>query len=369
MSPKPAPRPAARLPRRGSAALAVLLLVAVAIGLAAYLLIGGGGRATEADAPVVKTEVVPAADIEQRAESALGGRESADAPAVASAERVPRTVTEDPARFKGRGSLAGFVQVTSGEVPATWTLVLKPSTSLLGREHAVPQRIEMTASDFAVEDLPLAGYDVHAEAPGMNARAQPVLLERTSSHAYLVLELVPAGTLTGTVLDADGNPAEGVEVWLHPPSRSAALELPGPDGRRAETRADGTYAFEGVLDGPYVLRIGDRTNPLVGPLQIMFQGPTLTVPARKLPATATLLLLVVDLDNQPVAGAEVTGFGARGGAVDTTTPPNGRLLLEHLAPGRWEFQANHPLFGSARLARQFEGGEDESQVLVLMEAR
>lgn len=362
MSPKPAQN------RSGNAAIAVLFLLVACAGLAAYLWIGGAGTGEPGESgPVTKTAVVPADAIER--ESASTSRVSASEPGVRGPTARAATVTEDPKRFKGRGSLAGTVSVDPGaEMPAEWTLVLSPSRSLMGREYAVEKRFTFAGdqTEFAVDDLPLAGYDVRAEAPNMNSRPIPVLLERTSSHAYVMLDLVPAGSIAGTLLDHVGAPIEGFAVWLHE-GHTEGLGMPRGKGRKALTAADGRYVFDDVLDGSYELRFGTPLNPLAGPLKLVFNGPSLTVPPPDIPPLARLLLMVVDMQNQPVAGAQLTCYGSGLGNIERTSPPDGRIAFDHLPPGNYTFTVEHELFGNARLTRRFTGGEDEVEVLVLME--
>lgn len=376
MSPKPAQN------RHGSAAYVVLFLLAVCLGLVAYLWLGGSGKVARSGArPVVPTQSEDPLDPARN--DHLGTRTVADESATATPipsgrEADPNaTVTQDPGRFKGRGSLAGTVSVQAGaSYPSAWTLVLEPSRLLQGREYAKPRRFDFAAgeTDFAINDLPLAGYDVHAEAPNMNGLPVPVLLERTSSHAYLMLELIPAGTISGYVNDHTGSPLEGIEVWLHKDptlggltGSKAGLNLAVQSGTRQVSGPDGAYTFQGVLDGFYELRLGSPLHPLVDPISIQFRAPSLTVPTPKLPPLSRLLIMVVDLTNQPVAGAKLRGFGSKSGTFELETPPNGRLELTNLAPGRYEFTVEHELYGNARLQRQLQGGEDEVEVLVLME--
>ena len=376
MSPKPAQN------RHGSAAYVVLFLLAVCLGLVAYLWLGGSGKMAQSGArPVIQNQ--PEAPLDPHRNDHLGTRSVADATDAAPTTRSDAavdpsgTVTLDPGRFKGRGSLAGTVSVQAGtSFPSAWTLVLEPSRLLQGREFAKPKRFDFAAgeTDFAIDDLPLAGYDVHAEAPDMNGLAVPVLLERSSSHAYIMLELIPAGTISGYVNDHTCSPLEGIEVWLHKDpthgglsGAGTGLNLATQSGTRQVSGPDGSYAFQGVLDGYYQLRFGSTLHPLVDPISIQFRAPSLTVPAPKLPPLARLLLMVVDLSNQPVAGAKLRGFGSKSGTFEFETPPNGRIELTNLAPGRYEFTVEHELFGTARLQRQIQGGEDEVEVLVLLE--
>ena len=63
------------------------------------------------------------------------------------------------------------------------------------------------APDFAIEDLPQAGYRVYAKAPAMNSRISEVMLVKGSSEVYKILELRPASSLDGAIRDEEGAPA------------------------------------------------------------------------------------------------------------------------------------------------------------------
>ena len=87
--------------------------------------------------------------------------------------------------------------------------------------------------------------------------------------AEVVLQLgAPAGTLTGRVVDADGEPMSGVKVWLDDTTsfgRSVdglrAVESLLGGGERfwsfVRTAADGTFALEGLLERDYRLQAVD----------------------------------------------------------------------------------------------------------------
>lgn len=357
------------LSRAGSAALIVLLLLAVLLGFVAYLwLVPVGAPAGPDGGPVLHTpedsraprETAPASV--SRPEPVAGERSESTAHQPAAVVRKSNDL-----RFKGRGSLRGTVDTSTGtDFPDTWTLVVEPSHALAGSESAITKRLEFTSDqrDFELSDIPLAGYSVRAEAPGYNGLAAHILLERTSPGAYVMLQLSPAGFITGQLNDSKGDPMEGIEVWLfdgEPPP----LGQSGSGGRKTRTLADGTWRFESVLDGPHALVYGAPISPLVAPVKLNFRAPSLTVPSPKLPPMATLEVMVIDDAQQPITGARLRGSGTRGGSFDLETPPNGILKLEHLMPGHYRFKVTHDLFGEGELERRFEGGEDDTEVIVL----
>jgi len=363
------PRTALRGSRQaGSAAWIVLTLLVVILGFVAYLWLvpvssppgpGGpvthtpdGSRSPQESAPSFPSSPDPLAS--ERVESAP----SQPASGV-------RASAGD--RFKGRGSLRGTVDTSTGkDFPAQWTLVLEPSHALAGSESAVSKRLEFTADerDFEIPDLPLAGYAIHAEAPGYNGLSAHILLERTSSSAYVMLQISPAGFITGQLTDSEGVPVDDIEVWLFN-GKPPALGQSKSGGRSTTTLPDGTWRFESVLDGPHSLVFGAPLSPLVPPVQINFRAPSLTVPSPKLPVMATLEIMIIDEAQQPITGARLRGSGTRGGSFDLETPPDGILHLKHLMPGHYRFTASHEAFGEGQLERRFEGGENDTEVIVL----
>jgi hypothetical protein len=247
-----------------------------------------------------------------------------------------------------RGSLRGHVEAAGEEpFPASWRLVLRPSTTVPAREHAESRTIpfEDGRKDFEVADLALGGYDVRAEATGFNGEVLPVLLEPGSEHPFVNLRLVPAGALEGRVLDAVGLPAEG--VWM------TLLALDGTAAGEAVTDASGVYRFEALPDGAYELLVGRASAPLLPERRpVRFQAPSLTFPDVVLPPMGEIHLRVVDSLERPLEGVQVRGSGTNGGIVEGTTDYDGRLTARHLPAGHFRLRLEHPALGE-KYARRF----------------
>lgn len=256
-----------------------------------------------------------------------------------------RTTT---ARLVGQlGSLRGHVEVSGEEpFPKVWRLVLRASTTLPAREQAVARTLEFAdgRTDFEVPGVPLGGYDVCAEAPGFNGQVLPVLLEPGNEHPFVNLHLVPAGSLEGRILDARGDPAEGVPVTLFAVSDNAAIE--------ARTDAAGIFRFEKLADGAYELLVGKATAPLVPERRpVRFRAPHLTFPDIELPALGEIHVRVVDSLARPLEGVEVLGSGTNGGLVEGRTDFDGRLVVRHLPAGHFRLRLQHPSFAPEYMRR------------------
>jgi hypothetical protein len=335
---RPVSSPSTPPPRRRGDARWMALLAVVLLGVVGWLLLGDGVPPREAREGA--TVVQPAADPTPEPESRSGPdrpgpelerRDEAPA-AVAGGPGLPAGARPAPdgrpiGVLRGRLTLRG-----AAELQGPWTLVLEPSRFAVGAQLAEARTLELPADqrDFEVRDLPLAGYDVRAAHPGMNGRAQPVILRRGSEQAYLVVELSPAAAVTGKLVDAEGFGQADVEVHLRPADTSL--------DQSTTSDALGDFRFDGVIDGPYTLRVGDAQAPLLEPLSLQVRAPRLTLPSIELPPLGTLFIDVVDLEGRAVPDAEVLGGGTLGGRVDARTDGRGRATVKGLPAGQYSLR-------------------------------
>ncbi|MCB9916475.1 MAG: carboxypeptidase regulatory-like domain-containing protein [Planctomycetes bacterium] len=258
-----------------------------------------------------------------------------EAPANAPAEAAP--AASAAAEFEGQGSIRGLVQAAPGvTLPESFAVVVGPSRSVRGREHAASRRLQLDGGqrEFELADLPLGGYDVWVEADGLRAPRRAVLLTSGSASPYVILQLGRMGFIDGVVRRADGAPAEGVLVALIPSL--------GEVRREERTRPDGMYRFDDVEDGEYSLAVGPAEAPLVPPRDLYFRAPSMRFPDVELPPTASLLLFAQDYQGRLMPDVVITGFGDAGGSLSVTTGSDGRARAEDLPPGRWRLQARDP---------------------------
>lgn len=331
-------------PRRGRARLLILVLLASASALAVLMWTmrgkspaasGAAGPRSPAVADETQSPQNPALRYE------IGGDPAWEAPT----ERVPRDrrARTDPAtRFAGSGTLEGRLSLPPGVVaPRAWTLVLAPSSALIGGDRVRERRVDFEGSEleFSLSDLPLGGYEVWAEAEGMSGRHEHLLLARPDAVlVYQDLRLVPLAFVEGRVIDADGAGVGGLPVLLRPHGA-------GPP-RTASTEPGGRFRFERVPDGEYRIEVGFADASLAQPRELDVRSPSLLVPVLEVPRLHELAVLVLDADGQPLAGARVRGWCDRGGRVDARSDaagiarsswiPAGRLTLEALQPDRPE---------------------------------
>jgi len=301
------------------------LLVLGLLGLWLWLPRPEDRTPTPAPQPGSGTEVVsPGQVIEKRPSGAIDSSRSKLTP-----EQLAAAYS-----FDGEGTIRGHIGERGGAVfPREWDLVLEPHPFLEGRERAESRRVPFRAGerDFRVEHLPLGGYLVRAEAQALNSSSAPVLLVKGSSNQFVEMAFSPAGWLDGSVVDAQGAPAEGVEVRLVETSTHARLVT--------TTDGAGAYQFGALIDGEYEVSFVSGGCALGEPRSLAFRAPRLSFPVVSLPATGTLAVHVFDLLGKPASGVRVTGFGHPKGALDLRTDEHGIARLRWALPGQWQIQA------------------------------
>jgi len=285
-----------------------------------------------------------AADLD--AAQAAGG-DSASGLGQSDAERAAELA---PTRPRG-ARIRGFADTEAGlEFPRRWTLVLEPARALIGDEPAQPRRVEFEngEQDFSVDGLPLAAYELRAEADGMNGRPVSVVLQRGSADPYVQLVLTRSGAIDGYVLEEGGAPVVGLAIVLE--------SLPGGLRRDTATDAAGRYVFERVLDGEYRLHYGAPESPIAPARELLFQAPSLRVPERRVGALSELVVRVLDDRGQPVSGASISGSGTQGGLVLGESDATGELRTRFLPAGRYRVRAQSAVFGEAFGTIELERG-------------
>lgn len=154
--------------------------------------------------------------------------------------------------------------------------------------------------------------------------------------------LADAGTIVGTVTDADGVPVAGASVFANRHSPG------GFDFGSALTRPDGTYTISGLLPGDYVVGVshGDFTQTYFdgvateaeATLVAVAGGPPTTADMTMLPLGALIGSItgtVVDADGEPLADVVV-----RAGVYVDQTDLDGRFVLAQLPDGSYRVSAS-----------------------------
>lgn len=166
------------------------------------------------------------------------------------------------------------------------------------------------------------------------------------------LRLRPATRIAGRVVDAGGEPVEGVQVqaWLSGVDRSCAVYVPtgcpGPaDRRMGDTDADGRFEFESLEPGWYEVHVSDDLSLVarrLGEAGKSAEEIALVLPGRLVPLEGR----VMDEDGAPVAGARVSVSGDRPDG-EARTGTDGSYRFPRVLPGRQRLEVRHADFGLA----------------------
>ena len=271
--------------------------------------------------------------------------------------------------FEGQARISGEIDAADGVVfPAQWRLVIEPSLFGVGRQHAATRILDMPGNQrsFEVADLPMGGYRVYAKAAGLNCSPQEVTLFKVEGyehlpgrdHVHVQLRFARAGFMDGSVLDAEGQPAEGLSITME---RSTTGER-----RSTETTPAGMFSFRDVVDGAHRIYFGDPNRPLIPAEDFVFKAPELRYPERAVPRLASVRFTIVDELARGIPGAKVRGWGPT--PIDTETDAYGTALVRFLPAGRYKVRVDGSSSGLARDGKTdflLEGGEVEKHVQVV----
>ncbi|MBI3723371.1 carboxypeptidase regulatory-like domain-containing protein [bacterium] len=187
-----------------------------------------------------------------------------------------------------------------------------------------------------LKDLEPGDYTVTARKDGFSDGSQGGIKVAIGAPAQATIRLAAGGTVTGTVMGADGTPKSGVWVWL-------MKQGAGFGTAQAATDANGRVEFAHVPAGTYKLGAQKGTDDVGGTWFTVADGATVTRTMRS-QVQPTLDGTVRRADGSPVPGAQVA-FGMFNafpvGPADaevfpqktTTTDTAGRFHLDELTVG------------------------------------
>jgi len=152
---------------------------------------------------------------------------------------LPENAVIDPVLIPTTGALPQLIQTISGfgsvrfDSRTEFTINNVPPGEYVIRLSGLPPDIAIVESRKGANRLTRGSFSVSTDFP------EP-----------LTLTLGQAGTVSGTVVDADGRPAPMVPVLLLP---EKAVRLNATDMRRASTDSNGNYQLRGVTPGNYII--------------------------------------------------------------------------------------------------------------------
>lgn len=181
------------------------------------------------------------------------------------------------------------------------------------------------------EPLPVAERVlVTARAPGWAPGSRIVELGsgEGDEDAPFEVTLRPAtAAITGTLVDAKGRPLPRAVVLARSQSQ--------PQEQHRAEAGDGTFAFDGLAEGPYAVRAIQDGRELAAQPDVV---PGSTVALELDTALRDVELEVVDEEGRPRAGVEVDGgpFGRQ------RTDARGRVRAKRVAPGPYILRIRGP---------------------------
>lgn len=265
----------------------------------------------------------------------------------------------------GSGTLSGVVKDKDGQ------LVSGAQVVIIDTATGGTVSILTTSPDGAFEtQLPAGEYTVEIRELYDNNSDHPIRVDEDAASQEGSTVTADSFTISGEVLDEDGQPVEGVTVYLYgeggqllataslfeaeeSASEEAAADLFADEGyvRLDErvTAEDGKYVFKGVRAGRYVVKIahggiggngGSTDIPVtVQPLPEIPDDADLTVTTD----SYTVSGVVVDKNGEPVNGAKVKLLDAENNEVSSlTTGADGAYVFETLPKGDYTVNISYP---------------------------
>jgi hypothetical protein len=171
-------------------------------------------------------------------------------------QSVPNRETPDAA---GTGMITGRVVNESGQPVANAVVYVRTAGSGVNPHTASTDR----EGAFQVSGLDRAAYYVSAAAPAYitpprESPSTPVPMYRPGDS--VTLTLIKGGAVTGTVINAAGEPVVGVAVRVQMVRDASGRVLPGGASRERATDDRGIYRVYGLMTGTYVVLAGGPTQ-------------------------------------------------------------------------------------------------------------
>jgi protocatechuate 3,4-dioxygenase beta subunit len=330
-------------------------------------LVRSGGAAAEADAQGrYRLDGVPAGL--QRVEASAPGGLVARKGGV----RVAAAPVSADLQLQAGATIAGTVVDALTRRPIAGTRIAVAESPGSGIGAAEPSAFARSDAKgrFSAAGLLPADYEVRAAKTGYLPATLPRVPVSARAAAPVALALVPAASIAGKVVDAQGKSVAGAHVSLEPPrggrGRFGLGGLGGFRGPRPDlstrTGPDGAFRLEGlpaIPSGVPLTASHAGFAPAERPGVTLKAGQALTGIVLVLPAGLAVRGRVVDESSQPVAGAEIRVAPSEGRSGPArflrrffggATPPNavtgedGSFTVAGLAAGAWDVTAAHDGF-------------------------
>jgi protocatechuate 3,4-dioxygenase beta subunit len=240
-------------------------------------------------------------------------------------------------KYLGTGTVTGTVRI--GGVAVANAKLTFESWSIFGRATPIVTNAAQNGT-FSFTGVPIGNFAITAEDLGTQQKGSAT--GAINSHGQSVtanVNLASYGVVTGTVRRADGTTIVAGAIVRF---------TDGDYARQTETAADGTYRFEVVPLGNYVVTASEAATRSTGstPVVVNTHLATKTANVQFLPQ-GKLRVTVNSAGGQPVASAFVlvTALSSTGveDRFSVTTGGDGTVLIDHVLAGTFTLGA---FFGS-----------------------
>jgi len=246
---------------------------------------------------------------------------------------------------ESRGAIYGYVSDTGGELVGGAEIVILDGPSRIGEVFiSRGQGSLIFDGGFFISDLTPGTYKLESRKRGYKAAQVQGVKVAPDAPTKVVLTLVRIEMLTGNIkgkVTADRKALEGASVSIFAEGEKKAL-------LKTKTAADGSYSFENLEPGKYVVIVEWNRKEV-------YRSKTVEVKAKKTethnvtvePAAVGEELgsvsgKVTDKDDKPVSGATITVKEAPEGArkPEARAGQNGEFEIRGLKPGKYVLRAS-----------------------------
>jgi len=190
-------------------------------------------------------------------------------------------------------------------------------------------------------NLLVGNYQVAARYTGRTTARDVVNVAAGGETYDLTLSLAPRVGLTVRVVDSSGVAVSGATVSVRGPSPSTA----NAPGSPATTASNGEISFGTLEDGVYTISASKNGMVDATPMQVTYDGSSITVPTLTLGLNqfGTLEIHIFDNHGHPVTSrTRVSVWGPNGytANIRSSTDSKDVIIITELSPGQYSVQPN-----------------------------
>ncbi|HEX3153214.1 MAG TPA: carboxypeptidase regulatory-like domain-containing protein [Candidatus Angelobacter sp.] len=241
--------------------------------------------------------------------------------------------------FSNSGLITGTVRRDNGDVVSFGNVRISGSALAQSATANIA-----TDGTYSFAGVPPGNYTLLATLPNsegtaLTAVATVQVIQDQSSTADITF--APTGGVTGVVRRTSGEVVANLSVQLH------GQNIDGTDlSRQVRTDTAGTYTFQDVPVVSVTIETVDSATNTAASSKLNITANVIASQDLTLVAGGTVTGLITNQSNQPIPAAVVTVTG-NNGTFTTTSGPDGRYFIDHIAPGTVNVQVSDPSTGFA----------------------